>query len=408
MPLGVEAPPIVGVGAHLKSTGAITAGDGVVVSQHIGDLDSTKTGEAFHAALDSLERLYRVTPVAVAVDRHPDYLSTAYGRALGLPVTAVQHHYAHLAACMADNDLAGPVLGAVWDGTGYGDDGTVWGGEFLRATDVGFERVASLRPFRLIGGDRAAREPRRAALGVVAAMGPGMVARWRRQRPDVFADDEWRVLGRAEARGVNAPVTTSMGRLVDAVAGLAGVRDVMRFEGQAAMLLEQAVDPAEHQAYPTHLVPPDPAWFPGAWAPPPMVVDWAPMIEALLDDLDRHVPVGAIAARVHLALADALVAVATALGERRLLLTGGCFQNRVLTEAAIARLRAAGVQPYWHQRLPPNDGGIAAGQVVAWLRAHGYSRPGRNGRAAGQAAAPADPEGIPVAAGCPRRHRAGR
>lgn len=408
LPLGVEAPPIVGVGAQLKNTVAITAGDGVVVSQHIGDLDSTRTGEAFHAALDSLTRLYRVTPVAVAVDRHPDYLSTAYGRALGLPVTAVQHHYAHLAACMADNDLTGPVLGAVWDGTGYGDDGTVWGGEFLRATADGFERDVSLRPFRLPGGDRAAREPRRSALGVLAAMGPDAVARWRRLRPDVFGEEEWRVLRHAESRGVNAPVTTSMGRLIDAAAGLAGVRDVMRFEGQAAMLLEQAVDPSVHDAYPMELVPPEPDWLPGAWAPPPMVVNWAPLVEALLSDVERGVPVGTIAARVHLALAEVLVAVATVLGERRLLLTGGCFQNRVLTEAAVARLRAAGVQPYWHQRLPPNDGGISAGQIVAWLRGHGYERQSRASRAAQPSPPPAEPAGIAVAAACPRRHRTGR
>jgi hydrogenase maturation protein HypF len=365
VPLPSAAPPLVAVGGHLKNTVSVTAGAAIVVSQHIGDLDSVPSGEAFHATLASLQRLYRVRPEAVVVDLHPDYQSTAYGRAMGLPVIPVQHHFAHLAACMADNDLRGPIVGAVWDGTGYGTDGTIWGGEFLRARDEGFERVACLRPFRLPGGDAAAREPRRSALGVLTALGDDALARWQARRPDVFSAEQWRVLPQAIARGINAPVTTSMGRLLDAVACLVGLRDVMAFEGQAAMLLEQAVDAQLREPYPIGLRPPDPAWYSGAWDAPPIVLDWAPMIRALLADIERGEALGVMAARVHLALADALVQVAAALGERRLLLTGGCFQNRVLTEAAVGRLAAAGVTPYWHQRLPPNDGGLSAGQLMA-------------------------------------------
>lgn len=408
LPLGVDAPPVVGVGAHLKNTVAITAGPSVVVSQHIGDLESTASSEAFRRALSSLEALYRVTPEAVAVDLHPDYLSTVYGRALGVPATAVQHHYAHLAACMIDNDLSGALLGAVWDGTGYGEDGTVWGGEFLRTTEVGFVREACLRPFRLPGGDRAAREPRRAALGVLAAMGGDALARWRRLRPDVFTAEEWRVLGHALDHGLHAPVATSMGRLIDAMAGIAGVRDVMAFEGQAAMLFEQAVEASVTDAYPVSVRQPDPAWFPGAWQPPPLVVDWAPLVDALLTDAERGVAPGVMAARAHHALVEMLVAVATALGERRLLLTGGCFQNRVLTEGAVARLPQAGIRPYWHQRLPPNDGSISAGQIAAWLRGRGYDRVRRGGRAVDQPAPPGDSEGLAVAAVVPRRRHAAR
>ncbi|MFN7976516.1 MAG: carbamoyltransferase HypF [Vicinamibacterales bacterium] len=368
--LPAEAPPLVAVGGHLKNTVSVTAGAGIVVSQHIGDLDSTASGEAFHTTLASLEHLYRVHPEAAVVDLHPDYQSTVYGRALGLQSTPVQHHYAHLMACMVDNDLRGDVVGAVWDGTGYGTDGTIWGGEVLRATASGFDRVACLRPFRLPGGDAAAREPRRSALAVLAALGEGALARWQTRRPDVFTDEEWRVLPQAIARGINAPVTTSMGRLLDAVACLVGLRDVMAFEGQAAMLLEQAADPFVQQPYPIVLRPAERAWYPGAWDAPPMVIDWAPMIRALITDVEHDVAVGVMAARVHLALAEALVQVATALGESRLLLTGGCSQNRVLTEAALAHLTDAGVKPYWHQRLPPNDGGISAGQIAARLRAH--------------------------------------
>ena len=197
------------------------------VSQHIGDLETTRSSEAFHEVLGSLERLYHVSPVAVAVDMHPDYLSTQYGRRLGLPVTAVQHHYAHLAACMADNDLAGPVLGAVWDGSGYGPDGTVWGGEFLCTTPASFTRVACLRPFRLPGGERAVREPRRAAFGLLAACGGDLLERWLARQPEAFAAAERRVLAQAVAHGLNAPVTTSAGRLFDAVAALVGLRHVL-------------------------------------------------------------------------------------------------------------------------------------------------------------------------------------
>jgi len=388
-PIDVDttSPPVLGVGAHLKNTVALTAGPHIVVSQHIGDLATERALDAFRAAIDSLSRLYDVEPETVAVDLHPGYLSTRYGRDLGLPVFAVQHHYAHLAACMADNGLTGPVAGAVWDGSGYGTDGTVWGGEFLRTTDAGFERLACLRPFRLPGGESAVREPRRSALGLLTAHGGEAVDRWRRLHPEAFAAEEWRVLARATARGVNAPVTSSVGRLIDAASAIIGARQVMRFEGQAAMELEQLIDAGVRDAYPFALTPADDAWLPGAWQAPGLVVDWAPLVEALLVDAEAATPTGVMAARLHNTLAEIAVTVALALGESRLLLTGGCFQNRYLTEQTAARLDAAGVRPYWHQRLPPNDGAIAAGQIVAWQRARaGEGGRGRDGHGAAMAA----------------------
>lgn len=372
--LGHDAPPVAGLGAHLKNTVAISTGSHLVVSQHIGDLATARALEAFQAALDSLSRLYDVTPEAVAVDLHPDYLSTQHGRASGVPVFGVQHHYAHLAACMADNGLTGAVVGAVWDGSGYGTDGTVWGGEFLRTTATGFERVACLRPFRLPGGETAVREPRRSALGLLLARAGDAPARWRALQPQAFADDEWRVLTQAVSRGLNAPVTSSIGRLIDAAVAIMGVRQVMRFEGQAAMQLEDLVDASVHDAYPFALTPAEPAWALGSWEAPHLVVDWAPLVDALLADVEAATPVGTMAARLHNTLAEIAVAVALAMGESRLLLTGGCFQNRYLTETTVAKLDTAGVRAYSHQRLPPNDGGIAAGQIVAWLRA----RPGED------------------------------
>lgn len=368
LPLDSGGRCVLGLGGHLKNTVALTTGQALVVSQHVGDLESVRTVEALHTTIDDLERLYRVSPEAVAVDLHSDYASTGIGRRLGLPAVAVQHHYAHLLACMVDNDLQGPVLGAVWDGVGLGTDGTVWGGEFLRTNDEGFERVACLRPFRLPGGERAVREPRRSALGLLAARGDGALARWFALAPAAFDRVERKVLCQAAERGLNAPVTSSAGRLLDAVAAIAGLSYRMRFEGQAAMLLEQQVDASIADGYAITLTAPDRLPRLGAWAPPALVADWAPLVDALLDDVAAGVPVPVMAARVHNALATLVVDVAVRVSASRMLLTGGCFQNRYLADTAITRLERAGVRAYWHQRLPPNDGGIAAGQVLAALR----------------------------------------
>jgi len=371
--LSDPAPAVVGVGAHLKNTVAITTGAGLVVSQHIGDLESEEASAAFREVLGSLEGLYGVRPDAVVVDQHPDYLSTLYGRALGLPVTAVQHHYAHVAACMAENDLRGSALGVAWDGSGYGPDGTVWGGEFLAVTDTTWSRLACLRPFRLPGGERAVREPRRSAIGLVAALGGADAVEDLRQ-DDGFGRSEVDLLVQMTTRGVNAPVTTSAGRLFDAVASLVGLRHTASFEGQAAMELESAVAPGEDGSYPFEIGPPTDGQRMGTWQPPRLVVDWALLVRALLEDVRHATPAETVAARFHNTLAEVIVAIAEIAAEPRVILTGGCFQNRYLTERAIARLREVGFRPYWHQRLPPNDGGISAGQVAAFLRARATSK----------------------------------
>lgn len=362
------APPIVAVGGHLKNTVAMTAGANVFISQHIGDLESQPSNDAFLEVLSSLESLYQVTPIAVAADLHPDYASTRYARALNLPLAQVQHHFAHVASCMAENDLDGPVLGVSWDGTGYGTDGTVWGGEFLRTTGDGFDRIGCLRPFRLPGGERAIREPRRSAMGVLYAM---MGARLEESDvlSEAFTPAERRLLLRALSRGVNAPVTTSAGRLFDAVASLAGLRQQTSFEGQAALELECAVDEPEAGRYAFEITRDGARLAPvEGWAAPDHVADWEPMIREILADADRGVRPGVIAARLHTTLADIIVEMAVRAGEPRVVLTGGCFQNRVLTERAVGGLRRAGFAPYWHQRVPPNDGGLSLGQIAACLR----------------------------------------
>ena len=361
-----ELPVILAVGAHLKNTVALSVGRQVFISQHIGDLETEEAMSAFERVIADFQRLYAVRPVAIAHDLHPDYLSTRWARARagaggGARLIGVQHHHAHLVSCLAENGVEGRALGVTWDGTGYGTDGTVWGGEFLLGDAAGFERVAHLRPFRLPGGEAAVREPRRAALGLLweahgeaalAGSGPGVVG--------LFDDTELRIMSRMLERGLNCPVTSSMGRLFDAVAALVGLHPSVTFEGEAAMALEWLADPAEPGAYPVDSLP-GPVL---AGARPALLLDWGPLLEAVLEDVRRGVPRSVIAARFHNGLVSAAVSVAGAVGEERVALSGGCFQNRLLTERLAAALERAGHTVLLHAQVPPNDGGVSLGQIV--------------------------------------------
>jgi hydrogenase maturation protein HypF len=268
---------------------------------------------------------------------------------------------------MAENELEPPCLGVAWDGTGYGLDGTVWGGEFFLVTETACERVAHLRQFRLPGGDRAVKEPRRTALGLLYEMfGEAAFARAETAPVQAFSPAELGPLGTMLASGLNSPLTSSAGRLFDAVASLAGLRQKVRFEGQAAMELEFALEGVvTPEAYD---LPIHPDHAPRTTRHAPLLLDWSPMVKAILSDLTRCVPIGHISARFHNGLVEAILVVAKRVGQQRVVLSGGCFQNRYLTERSVQRLRQEGFRPYWHQRVPPNDGGISLGQVVAALR----------------------------------------
>jgi len=351
--------PVLAVGAHLKNAVAIATGSQVFISQHIGDLETAEAYSAFEDVIGSLKRLYDLEPHRIACDLHPDYLSTRYAFQSGLPVTPVQHHYAHVLSCMAENDLSTTALGVAWDGTGYGLDGTVWGGEFLRVSHSAFERIAHLRCFRLPGGEKAVREPRRSALGLVfEALGPEALDRTDLAPVRAFPAPDRETIRTMLLTGLNSPLTSSAGRLFDAVASLCDLRHESRYEGQAAMELELALDGctvSEH--YPFSIGPGTPA-----------IIDWAPMILSLLDDIRQGVTCGVISAKFHNTLVEVIVSVARMAGEDRVVLTGGCFQNKYLCERAVDRLTNEGFHPYWHQRIPPNDGGIALGQIMALLR----------------------------------------
>jgi hydrogenase maturation protein HypF len=357
-------PPTLAVGAHLKNVVALASGDQVFISQHIGDLETAEAYAAFKSAAADLQGLYEAPLEHIACDSHPDYLSTGYARESGIPIHSVQHHYAHVLSCMAENEIEGPVLGVAWDGTGYGLDSTIWGGEFLLVGESSFERAAHLRTFPLPGGDAAMKEPRRSAFGLLYELfGEELFDGSIFNVSELgFSNSEVRVLRGMVARGVQCPLCSSAGRLFDAVSALIGQRQVCRFEGQAAMELEWLAETHSTEArYEYGLVEGSPGQS--------LVVDWGPMVRGVLDDRVRNLSIGEIAARFHNALVDMIAAVAHRFGEERVVLSGGCFQNRVLAEGAIKRLREEGFHPYWHQRVPPNDGGIALGQIAAVSRA---------------------------------------
>jgi hydrogenase maturation protein HypF len=269
----------------------------------------------------------------------------------------VQHHVAHVLSCVAENAIPLPALGVAWDGTGWGTDGTIWGGEFFGMDRGEVRRAGHLRAFPLPGSHAAVREPRRAALGLLYEMfGPAVFDRLDLAPVAAFSAAELTLLPVMFKRKLNSPMTTSIGRLFDAVASLLGLRQRMHFEGQAAMELEAAIAGGESAgAYELPVV----ARRDG------LVLNWAPMIEDLLTDQRAGTALGTLAARFHNALAEAVVQVARRMEEPRVALSGGCFQNRYLLERTVNRLREEKFQPYWHRQVPANDGGIALGQVYA-------------------------------------------
>ena len=353
---------ILAVGGHLKNTIAFSSGNNIFLSQHIGDLENKEAVEAFHRVTADFRRLYPVELVRVAADKHPDYISTKAADTFGVPVIRVQHHHAHVAACMVENEIDDTVLGVAWDGTGYGLDGTIWGGEFLLVNNAGFRRVATLREFRLPGASTAVREPRRAALGLLYEIF-GRDFHAQEDLPPVrsFTQHERALLNRMLGNDINSPRTTSMGRLFDAVASISGLCHKNGFEGQAAIALEFAAMKTDTcETYPCGIVPLSATGIGEEIA----VVDWEPLIHAVIHNVRMCVSTAEIARKFHNTLAEIILTVARRVGESRVVLTGGCFQNRVLLEGAVERLQNAGFHPFRHQRIPPGDGGVALGQIA--------------------------------------------
>ncbi len=414
--LGIELQEVLACGAELKNTFCLTKGRYAILSQHIGDLENFETLVFFEETLANLKKLFRVEPRAVAYDLHPQYMSTRFAQRLELePKIGVQHHHAHIASCMAENHLSGKVIGVAFDGTGYGTDGKIWGGEFLVADFVSFERRAHLRYVPLPGGDAAVRQPWRMALSylrdtfgpeyasqvseIVSAKPAGPPETQPRMGRHIVAQHGALPLGGVLGSEENAPKsprdgigfpaagieelsllrevpqekrvivdtmlqrrlncidTSSCGRLFDAVSSIVGLRHEVTFEGQAAIELEMIADASVERVYPYAIADGSPAQL-----------DMRPMIEAIVRDLARATPVGEIAAALHNTLSAAIVDVCGRIRKNgalnRVCLSGGTFQNVLLLQRAVRGLRENGFEVFLHAKVPPNDGGIALGQAV--------------------------------------------
>jgi len=390
--LPFPVPPLLAVGAELKGAVCLATGEQAFLSQHIGDLQNSSTCDSFRHTIHHLATILEITPTAVARDLHPDYLSSLHAAESGLPAVTVQHHHAHQAACMAENSLDGEVIGVIFDGTGLGDDGTIWGGEFLAGGYDGYRRAGHFRPLPLPGGDAAVREPWRMALAYLhQALGEQAFSL---DHPVVrrLAEADKALFAAMLNRGINSPLTSSCGRLFDAVAALLNIRHIVSYDGQATIELEALAETSEDDGvYPfvVRTIPyPHPSPLPegeGTESAPPFTgrdgagvgfeLDFSAMIVALLDDLSAHVPAAVIARRFHSTVAaatiEACVRIGAASGLHRVVLSGGVFQNRLLSEMVYTGLALGGVQVFTHRLVPPNDGGIALGQAaIAGRRAN--------------------------------------
>ena len=366
-----EQSSVLAVGGELKNTICLTKGKHAFLSQHVGDLENVESYSFFHEAVHHLERILEIRPQIIAYDLHPDYFSTQWAqRQTGVQLVGVQHHHAHIASCMAENQLEGRVIGFALDGTGYGTDGNIWGGEVLIAGYEGFDRAAHFEYVPLPGGAAAIREPWRMAVSYLAhhfgreflKLNIPFVQRLDRSKVELIL--------RMMEHGVNSPLTSSCGRLFDAVAALIGIRQQINYEAQAAIELEMAIGTLENASaeekppYPIKLEPEDDCW----------IIGTRPLFEAVLDDLGRSVSVATISRRFHDGLVEGFVELATVLRWKsalnRVCLSGGTFHNIYLSQRLEARLSEAGFEVFTQKEVPSGDGGLSLGQaLVAATRA---------------------------------------
>ena len=374
-----QSSAILAVGGQMKNTVAIAQNHQVILSQHLGDLEQLETVEQFEKTIADLSEFYAIQPQQVVCDSHPDYVSSQYAQHLKLPMQTVQHHYAHILSCMAEHGLEPPVLGVAWDGTGLGTDNQLWGGEFLYINPrtasplkdcQSYQRVAHLRPFPLVGGVQAIKEPRRVALGLLySCFGDDLFNGNYAHLLTAFSENELKLLHSMLRKKINCPQTSSVGRLFDGVASLLGLCQISEFEGQAAMAVEQAaMNESESESYLGFMTAsPQRNGSHGA-----VEIDWQPLIVGILEDLSR-LSTAQIAAKFHHTLAEMIFAIAERRPSRFLkpgrseklpiVLSGGCFQNAYLVEAIEKANLKYEFPLFRHEKIPPNDGGLALGQT---------------------------------------------
>jgi hydrogenase maturation protein HypF len=359
--LPFEARQVLACGPEFKNTFCLTRGNHAFISQHIGDMERLETLEHFESTLKLYERLFRIRPEIVACDMHPEYLSTKYARSLAetqsdLALVPVQHHHAHVVSCMVENGVEDPVIGVALDGTGFGTDGCVWGGEFLVADYLGFQRMGHLEYAPMPGGAAAIERPYRMALGYLLALLGESAVTSKLAFLDGVSREERDLVARQVERKLNSPLTSSCGRLFDAVSALIGVRGAIDYDAQAAIELEMAADE-------------------GHWAPYPFLIEGQEgviklreVFQGLLDDLRAGADRGVMSAKFH----STVVAMVTEMCQRiaantgiaKVALSGGVFQNRLLLRSTVAALKEAGFEVITHARVPTNDGGVSLGQAV--------------------------------------------
>ncbi len=349
--------PVLATGADEKNTFCLTRDQFAFLSQHIGDMENPDTLDLFDETIDLYKRLFRIVPEMCAHDLHPDYLSTRYALRMEgkLPLVGVQHHHAHVASCMAEHGLIGPVIGIAFDGSGFGPDGSVWGGEFLIATYGDFERAAHLERMPLPGGEVSIRRPYRLAYGYLKALGleiPRLPSLTR------IPEEEQAVIAAQVAQGINTPLASSCGRLFDAVAALLDLCGTITFEGQAAIALEMIASQGPVDPYPFSIREEEGK----------RVIEVGELIAAILSDAKDGKDASGIAARFHHTVArmaaDVAVLISRQTGISDVVLSGGCFQNRLLADLTVTALGASGLRCFTHRQVPCNDGGISLGQAA--------------------------------------------
>ncbi len=353
--------PVLACGGHLKNTFALTRGSEVFISRHIGDLESFETLKTYESAIEHFKRLFKITPAVVACDLHPEYLSTRYAveHAGGREPVRIQHHHAHIASCLADNGLGNQkVIGVAFDGTGFGNDGTLWGGEFLVSDYTGFKRAAHLKYMRLPGGEKAIRQPWRVAVSLLYEIYGAAL-------PDLdfikgIDSERCDAVRQMLDKEINCPYTSSMGRLFDGVSALLGLSKEITYEGEAAVLLEMAIEDGDDELSYEYEIQ--------ERADGLSVIDYTLIIKGVVEDLKTGISPSAISGRFHNTVAELILETCKRLGSRFQLneaaLSGGVFQNMFLLDRSYRRLTEGGFKVYVHHRVPPNDGGISLGQAV--------------------------------------------